>query len=111
MAKKMPMMSNISRHCTHGLLMTLSCWPISGAAYSISSLRAQFQISRQMKVSSSARLRGILYVLHFVDALELCEILPLCPREDKLVALYPCSKNASVWWGTVGIHYTAHAFF
>ena len=38
-------------------------------------------------------------MLHFEDALELCEILPLCPREEKLVALYPCSKNASVWWG------------
>ena len=48
-------------------------------------------------------------MLHFVDALELCEFLPLCPREDKLVALYPCSKNASVWWGTVGIQHTAHS--
>ena len=48
-------------------------------------------------------------MLHFVDALELCEFLPQCPREDKLVALYPCSKNASVWWGTVGIQHTAHA--
>ena len=47
-------------------------------------------------------------MLHIVDALELCQFLPLCPQEDKLVALYPCSKNASLWWGTVGIQQTAH---
>ena len=36
MAKEMLMMSNILRHCRHELLVTRSCWPISGAANSTS---------------------------------------------------------------------------